>query len=371
MNHPLENIRWRTFCPWLLLVDCLRLAFRVRVLLLAFVAIVLMLMVTSHFERAIPGPNAVDILYGNWWSPLNPGPIRNLSDDAFAGLMLPWMFPSVPIINMLDGPRSFGEAAAIVFVVFWQLAVWAALGGAICRIAALALTRGEAPDLPNALRYAKRNYGAFFSAPLMTFAAVLFVSLPLVILGLLMRLDWLSYVAAFFWPLALLIGLGVALLTIGLAVGFPLMSAAVAVEETDAFDAISRAFSYVYQRPLRLLWYVLVAAFLGWLGGMAVEFVLNATRSTTTGAVRWGHGSAEIPLRADKIIAFWTDGLYVLRWAYYYAYFWSAAVGIYLLMRRDIDSVQLDEVAIEPMETYQPSPLVAAGAAAESQPASN
>jgi hypothetical protein len=260
---------------------------------------------------------------------------------------------------MFGETNDFGDFASLLVLTFWQLAVWAALGGAISRIAALGLTRGEAPDFPNSLRFAKRNYASFFSAPLFNLLGVLLTALPLVLLGLLMRLDWLAIVAALIWPIVLVIGLGVAGLAIGLALGFPLLWAAIAVEETDAFDAISRMYAYFYQRPLRLFWYVLVAAAFGWLGGAAIELLLTATRSATEGSVALSRGEGPFPPAAERIIRFWTGGLSVVRAAYYFGYYWCAGVGIYLLLRRDIDSVQLDEVAIEDIEPYKPSGTIA------------
>ena len=370
MHDSLENTRWNTVCPWLLLIGSLRLAFRVRVLLLAFTALLLILAVVWLVER-LPGDTTN---LAHWYFPQTAPDgesLQSFSNRAADGLLLPWRTFVAPIAAVLAGTWGFGQSSAVLLLMLWNIVVWSAFGGAICRVAALGLTRGETPDLPHALRFAKRNYGAFFAAPVMTLLGVLLVALPLVILGLLMRVEWLAFIAALFWPVVLLIGLVIAGLAIGLAIGFSLMWAAIAVEETDAFDAISRAYAYLYQRPLRLLWYVLVAALLGWLGGMAIELILTATRAMAEGAVAWGLDPDSLSTATDRTIRFWTAGLSVVRAAYYFGYFWCAAVGIYLLLRRDIDSVQLDEVTIEEMESYKPSALVARGATAEIQPASS
>ena len=370
MHNSLENIRWNALCPWLLLVGSLRLAFRLRVLLLAFTALLLILAVVWLVER-LPGDQTN---LSHWYFPQtapDEETLARFSNRAADGLLLPWRTFVAPIAAVLAGTWGLGQSTVVLLLTLWKIAVWAAFGGAICRVAALALARGETPDLPHALRFAKRNYGAFVAAPIMTLLGIFLVALPLVILGLLMRVEWLAFIAALFWPVVLLMGLGIAGLAIGLAVGFPLMWAAIAVEETDAFDAISRAYAYLYQRPLRLLWYVLVAALLGWLGGMAIELILTATRAMAEGTVAWGLDSDSLSTATSRIIRFWTAGLSVVRAAYYFGYFWCAAVGIYLLLRRDIDSVQLDEVALEDVETYTPNALVARGAAADPQPASS
>ena len=139
--------------------------------------------------------------------------------------------------------------------------MWGLFGGAIARIAALKFTRDEAPDLPGALRHAGSKWivvqhGA--AAGARRGPAVFGVQLA--ILGWIMRLDFLAMVAGFAWPFVLLLGLLMAILLIGALAGWPLMWATVGVEGTDAFDALSRSYAYTYQRPLRLLWYVLLAA---------------------------------------------------------------------------------------------------------------
>ena len=85
------------------------------------------------------------------------------------------------------------------------------------------------------------------------------LTLPLVIFGLLMKLDLLVMLLSVIWPVALVIGFLMAMLLVGLFFGWPLMWATVGVESTDAFDSLSRAYSYVFHRPLRLLFYVIVA----------------------------------------------------------------------------------------------------------------
>lgn len=374
MQNSLQNIPWNNLCPWLILVGSLRLAFRFRVLLLATAALLLLLAVVAITESFVTWPPWEPTAVSLWFPPQSPPdaqPIVTFGARAAEGLILPWQHFVNSIALVLAGSWSFGHALLIAILILLQIAIWSAFGGAICRVAALALTRGETPDLPHALRYAKRNYAAFLAAPVMTLIGVFLVALPLVVLGWLMRAEWLAFVAALFWPLVLLLGLAVAGLAIGLALGFPLMWAAIAMEETDAFDAISRAYSYLYQRPLRLLWYVLVAALLGWLGGMAIEMILTATRAIVEGSMAWGIDPESLSSTTQKIIRFWMAGLSVMRAAYYYGYFWCAAVGIYLLLRRDIDSVQLDEVTIEEMAPYTPSGLAARGATAEVQFASN
>ena len=67
-----------------------------------------------------------------------------------------------------------------------------------------------------------------------------------------------------------LAGLLMALLLLGLLFGWPLMWGTISTEGTDSFDALSRSYAYLFQRPLHYLFYALVAA-IGWLGWILVR----------------------------------------------------------------------------------------------------
>jgi hypothetical protein len=58
------------------------------------------------------------------------------------------------------------------------------------------------------------------------------------------------------------------------------------------------------------------------------------------------------------IIAFWKAVVAVLVAGYQAGFLWVSAVGIYLLLRRDIDGVQTDEVYVDQSEEYGMPPLV-------------
>ncbi len=92
----------------------------------------------------------------------------------------------------------------------------------------------------------------------------------------------------FAWPFALLLGLLMAILLIGALVGWPLMWATVAVEGTDAFDALSRSYAYTYQRPLRLLWYVVLAAVLAAVSMFIVKLFATSAISLGNWSISWG-----------------------------------------------------------------------------------
>jgi hypothetical protein len=60
---------------------------------------------------------------------------------------------------------------------------------------------------------------------------------------------------------------------------------------------------------------------------------------------------------ARNSISFWKLIVATLAAGYQAGFLWVAAVGVYLLMRRDIDGVQLNEVYVDPTDEYGLPPL--------------
>jgi hypothetical protein len=142
------------------------------------------------------------------------------------------------------------------------------------------------------------------------------------------------------------------------------MWSTVAVERTDAFDAISRGFAYIYQRPLHLLFYLIVASLLGVLAQAAVELAATATPTAAKWTVSVGAGEgrlndlgfdgngvsrdvSDVGAYGAAAINFWTS---VVRGASAYfplAYFWPATTAIYLLLRRGVDGAEMTDVEFD------------------------
>jgi hypothetical protein len=156
------------------------------------------------------------------------------------------------------------------------LAIWAYFGGAISRIAAYEIAKdGERIETARALEFARRKFWAFFMSTWICIMGLAFFFLCNWVGGLVGRLLDFIWVGgplvALFLPLALLSGFVMTLIGLGTLGGFPLFTPAVAAEGTDAFDAVSRGFSYVYSRPWHYVFYQAVAAVYG---VVCVSFVI-------------------------------------------------------------------------------------------------
>ncbi len=256
----------------------------------------------------------------------------------------------------------------IIFFVI-TLAVVSVAGGAICRIAALQFARGEKPGLTEALRFSAKRFTSFFTAPLAPLAIIIFIGLFIFLLGLMGNIPRVGeLIMAIFMLLALIAGALIAVVLIGAVAGFNLMFPAVAYDDSDCFDAISRSFSYVYAKPWRMGFYTAIAVVHGAICYMFVRFfaflLLRATywflqvgvlgdnskltaiwQKPSFGSLR---GLLVLPGGAESVAAFLVYlcllavvGLIV---SFIISFYFSANTIIYSLMRNRVDNTALEDI---------------------------
>jgi hypothetical protein len=419
-----REVAWSELFPWLLLLRSVRIALMARVLLLGAAGLITTVigwaLLTEAFSRSsdpvIAGwrsatslkvwVNAVQGKNEFAWVDTSARSASEVFDSArewlVQGPVMIWTFFTRPFIAMFDSELSLVGFLFLLLCGVWELLMWGLFGGAITRIAALKFTRDEAPGLIAALKHAFSKWPSYSLPPLVAMAGASVFAIQLVLLGFIMRLDVLAFVAALFWPFVILLGLMMAVLLLGALVGWPLMWATVSVEGTDAFDALSRSYAYVYHRPWRLLWYALFALFLAIvsmfvvklfassaiaLGNWSIHVGLdrptmrsvvnpepaantapkidltlgtNTSAASDTASAETTGESPELgrTLSATRsIIGFWKAAVAMLVAGYQAGFLWVAAVGIYLLLRRDIDGVQTGEVFVDQSEEYGMPPL--------------
>ena len=275
-----------------------------------------------------------------------------------------------PFLAVFD-PRSDGWAilhAGLAAV--WGVLVWGVFGGAIARIAVVRSARGERIGLRSALGFALGKLAPLVGTPLSPFIAVGVFLAACGLLGLLYHVPGPIGVAlaGVLMVLPLLAGLIMALMLFGLGAGWPLMVATVAAEGEDSFDALSRSYSYVYQRPGR---YPLSIG-LAWLLGVVGLVVVGVFAALTVHLATWGLALGALdnrlidllanrPLRGDRFPAsahqFWLRVVEVLAQGWVYSYFWTAAALIYLRLRLDVDGTPWNVVyQAEPPAPSGPEP---------------
>lgn len=350
----------------------------------------------------------------------------------FAGEQLPVLLEPLyklvrPVVYFFH-PRAIGFFPRLYFllVFVWAVVVWAVFGGAITRIAAVQVARGEKVGLTEAVRFTLKRLLSYIAAPLFPLVFVFVLLIFSFIFG------WFHLIPIFgdvvvdglLWPVMLVIGLVMAVALIGLAVGWPLMSPTVSAEGTDSWEAVSRSFSYVFQKPWQYLWYAVVALaygaavvfFVGFVSSMAVylskwavsktplvdyanrnpaflfvysppsfgwrELLLEGTQNAQGQALVENGRVAQEAYAAYKndmrawnhvgaaLVSFWLGLVFLLVVGFGYSYFWSASTIIYLLMRKNVDAAELDEVYLEDddQDTYGGPLSTPAAAAPDARP---
>ncbi|HUU21532.1 MAG TPA: hypothetical protein VM389_03265 [Phycisphaerae bacterium] len=268
------------------------------------------------------------------------------------------------------------------------LAVWSVLGGAICRIAALHAAREEKIPLSSAVKFGLSKAMSFFSAPLLPIVLIVVVGLLIAAGGLIGAIPYVGeWFLALLLPLALAMGAVIAFLAIGLGAGCPLMWPTIAVEGSDAFDAISRSFSYVFAKPFRYGFYWLVAAVYGTICYLFVRLFAFVTLAATHGWARWWMGLADRPTYAEgavkldvmwakptfwdfhgpaqweamggseaaasAVLGIWVYLVAAIVLAFLVTFFFSAATTIYALLRQKVDATDLvDAYVVEAEEEF-------------------
>lgn len=414
-QSPVRKVVWSELLPWLILFRSVRIALMARVLVLGAIGLILTTLGWRAIGWTFSGTD--DLVVDDWnraartwlWEDATPGdPSGGFSIDTTAesasevfasaseGLRWApievWLFLIRPFQDLFDARLTPGGFVCLLLACVWELLVWGIVGGAIARIAALKYTRDEAPGFVAALKHSLGKLPSYSLAPLIALAGAAVFAIQLFVLGLIMNVSILAVLAALAWPFVLVLGLLMAILLLGALVGWPLMWATVAVEGTDAFDALSRSYAYTYQRPWRLLWYVAFSVFLAAVSMFVVKaFAISAVRLGDW-SISWGltdenrpellgpresatASNAAAPLLAppfqpdnvdlptptaepapatdpwtirtsQKLIYFWQSLWKSLAAGYQAAFIWVSAVGIYLLLRRDIDGAEMDEVFV-------------------------
>jgi hypothetical protein len=301
-----------------------------------------------------------------------------------------------PLFYLLNPNAGYLDRFYFLLVILWTLSTWAVFGGAITRIAAVELARNEKIGMREAFRYIVTRWRSYLFAsfaPLIGVAAITVVLILFSLIALIPIVAELWY--GILWWIALGFGLAMAVILIGL-VGWPMIHATLSAEGSDSFDALSRCYSYVLQKPWSYLWYAAVAL----VYGAVVVFFVVLMGSMTVYLAKWGVSQDPLnqvtnrdptymftfaptsfewhslltqgqPAATDwrpwnyigaVLVAFWLYLLFVLMIGFGYSYFWSASTIIYLLMRRKVDDTDFDEVYLEDEdldESYSAAPVSA------------
>jgi hypothetical protein len=352
------------------------------------------------------GPNPFLLVTGQTGSTWEKGQFWDwLLREQLPVLIEPLVKLLSPVIYFFNPKAGTLVRFYTLLVMLWTLLVWSFFGGAISRIAVVQVARQEKIGLMEAVRFAARKYLSYLSAPLFPLVLVAVLLIFMVLFGYLHMIPLVGDIVldGLLWGLMILIGLAMAVVLVGL-VGWPMMAATISAEGTDAWEAVSRSYSYVYQAPWHYIFYSLVALAYG----AVVVFFVVFMASLTVYLSKWGvNQTPGIDWRAEQnkdrmptylfvyaptsfewrtlllhddahglvnktgtideanyqkyldsmtwynsvgaalVSVVWVGIIFMLMLGFTYSYFWSATSIIYLLMRRKVDDAEMDEVYLE------------------------
>ena len=356
MNRPLaeqsveiQSIDYRRLFPWLHLFRTFRIAIDVRKLLLAGVGVFLVSLIAPTGEAS-----------------LEIRQLWNVSSDGYRVLspLQAIIGPGSKLFQM-GQEKSWADVAEAWTQLLWTLAVWAVFGGALSRMASVEFATDEKIPLKSALRFSGKRILSYLGAPFLPLLGIGFFWGSAALGGLVLGLIPVAgdLIAGLLWFLPLLFGFAMVVLLLVIALGWPLMFAAVSTEGSDAFDGLSRSYSALFNRP----WHALGMFVLVILYGSLVIYLVSSVASLTTHLADWAvasgmgldkvsilHGTTSasgiVPtIDSDttvgaQFVGFWLYGVQLLVAGFVYSYFWTAVTIMYFLLRKLDDGTELDQV---------------------------
>ena len=370
----IHEIPYLRLFPWLRLFRVPGIAADPKKLMLAALGLLLMFAGWETLDRVFPASSGL--------TPEVFEPREGIGPSNFR--TIPWWLTeparliTAPFFALLDPPTPAdpGTWPHGILAALWTVAVWGLIGGAIARVAAVGMAKGERLTVREALRFSVRKAVPLIGTPLIPLLGIGVISVFIAVFGLLYRTSWGPVVAGVLAFLPLIGGLVLTLIVIGLGFGWPLMQASVAVEDEDGFDAMSCAYAYIRQRPWHLAFYAGLAFAIGSVGLVFVDLFARLVVHMAAWSLSLGgpkdlifglyHGDDDVTTAPAAIAAHnaWLGVVALLVRAWIYSAFWTFATMIYLLLRREVDGTPLDQIA------YQPRPSLFAPAASTPESAS-
>ncbi len=264
---------------------------------------------------------------------------------------------------------------SVIFLIY-GFVVACAVGGAICRCAALEFANNEKPGIFEAMEFVCDKLWSLISAPLIPALLMGAFAAFLVLCGLAVNfIPWVGELSlALLLPALIFAGFLITLLLAASLSGTGLMFPAIAYEGTTGLDAIGRSISYVLSKPIWMLFYLVVETFLGTFFYLVMRGFLFSVLWVTYHSVRLGiYQPQDGPSKLERIWAepsifyllnapadpnTWSEriasvligvlmlGITALIAAMVISYTFSSLTIIYALMRKKVDKTPIPQVWI-------------------------
>lgn len=334
---PKVSLDWNRVAPWWRLASqALAISWRFSHLLAGMLSIALIVVVRQ----------IADTLFG---------PVMRLAapNVAVDPIWTTWQFLISPWVEPTENPFALTRMAHVLFSWIGTALVLGMVGGMMARRATIELGTRSSVGWVDAWTTVRKRWLSLLWTMLMPWGTALLVLAPMFVLGLLGRFvggDSLGYVVLI--PGCLLIApLGwLALLGI---LGFPLaVTAVVSERNADAFDGFSRSSAYLSQRPITVGLCLVAAWGVGGLAMRILRFGMDWGGKALLTTYEAGMGrefadGASAPVLIQDVTGWFLMGFGL-------SFFWSASSAMYLILRREIDHTDYDELDVDEIGSLPP-----------------
>ena len=395
-----KKISWAELCPWTIIFRTLPVAASVTVLALAMVGVLTASFTWWLSENMFIGVELeqdsalMEVVRSNT-SPYRGVFIESSTDENALNILGARLSGPRAVFNQIKRPAAYIFASKVepsgahlgasgfwyfLFGTVCSMAIWSFVGLAIARVCLLRVTRNETIGIDDAFDFAFDHWLASFGGVSIPLVASFALCVPAALLGLLMTFDFGAAVVSLLWPLVLALATGMAMLLLGLTYAWPLIISSAACEGQNSFDAMTRSFAYVFQRPINCLGYAVVAMLFGGFCWLIIANLSDSIVDMSYWATSWGANRVDGDLPRIEVlkglvsdtetssesmlsfsqhtIGFWNALIQTIAASFLYGLFWCMASTVYLLLRRDVDNTEMDEIYIvDEKRTYELPPL--------------
>ncbi len=296
---------------------------------------------------------------------------RAMMQGLMAGQGLAVAAGFFPLLNPFAGGHIVHFILSLLFYA-GMLWVFSGAGGVISRLAALRYARGDLPTLAEAQKMVREKRLSYFFAPLLPLAAIVAFTLLNLVGGLVASIPYVGRLLLIFpgFPLLMLTGMVMVFFVVFGVLGFGMMMPAISVGGKDAFEGWSSSFSYILWGFGRLVCYMVIALLIGMISFVFARGVVELLIYLIYQSVQLGFVSGTPWLTYDvtpvgiiigpagtgfvrvcsSILMVFIGVLRAIPLAYMIAYFFCAYTIIFLLMRKHVDNVDIDEIYEEEIE---------------------
>lgn len=286
----------------------------------------------------------------------------NWTEPSWAGRVPPLQHALIPFWNFRNDEwvlLVLGSVSGLV---------WSFFGVALCRCTAVEFCRDESASfrgsIQNAIRQLWAPLGALITPLIgttMLAALIALLALPAFIPGV--GDLWLRLLS----PATSLIGIAAGVILLVLPVLWPLMIAAIAVDDSDGFDAFSRSFSFVTSHPWRTAGSIAASAGVIWACSEIIDRGVIKALWFIAWSADWTASDSALRESLMPATRWWMQ---LFARAIQSSLFWALATVVYLFLRQSTDGAPLDQLSgyDEPVRAPEAFPVV--GIPAMNPPAS-